>query len=101
MTSQPLRLEVLHVLQEKFKWTEERLETVFDLGWGPAVRVPTEIEIRACSDPDDDRVLECAVSGMVSVIVTGDHHTLVMQSFQGIGILTPNDFLLEIMKSDG
>jgi len=45
------------------------------------------------ADPDDDRILECAVAGNADVVVSGDHHLTRLKSFQGIGIMRPVDFL--------
>lgn len=45
-------------------------------------------------DPDDDKVLECAVVSSATHIVTGDHrHLLPLGSYQGIFIVSPADFL--------
>jgi putative PIN family toxin of toxin-antitoxin system len=43
-------------------------------------------------DPDDDRILECAVEGKAGLIVSGDRHLIRLKSFQGIGIVRPIDF---------
>jgi len=45
--------------------------------------------VRACRDPDDDRILELAVNGRASCIVTGDADLLVLHPFRGIQIVTP------------
>lgn len=44
-------------------------------------------------DPDDNRVLECAVAGKASSIVSGDRHLLRLGSFEGISIVTVRQFL--------
>lgn len=44
-------------------------------------------------DPDDDRILECALAGRAERIVTGDRHLLELKSYEGIPILTPAVFL--------
>ena len=44
-------------------------------------------------DPDDDRVLECAVKGNADYIVTGDRHLLKLASYQVIAIVTVRQFL--------
>ena len=49
--------------------------------------------IRACRDPDDDAILELAVSGNATAIVTGAPDLLVLNPFRGIQILTPADFV--------
>ena len=46
------------------------------------------------ADPDDDKVLECAVVGGATHIVTGDRrHLLSLGSYQGIPIVSAADFL--------
>jgi putative PIN family toxin of toxin-antitoxin system len=44
-------------------------------------------------DPDDDRVLECAVAGAADFIVSGDPHLKEMKRFREIPILSPAEFL--------
>jgi predicted nucleic acid-binding protein len=44
-------------------------------------------------DPDDNRILECAVAGHADVIVSGDRHLLRLKSYEGIPIVRPVDFL--------
>jgi len=44
-------------------------------------------------DPDDNRVLECAVKGEAEFIVSGDKHLLRLGSYEGIVIVTVRQFL--------
>ncbi|SRR5712691_488925 len=44
-------------------------------------------------DPDDNRVLECAVAGRADYIVSGDRHLLNLKQHAGIAILTTREFL--------
>ena len=44
-------------------------------------------------DPDDNAILECAFTAEVEYIVTGDSHLLTLESFKGIKILSPSEFL--------
>ena len=44
-------------------------------------------------DPDDNRILECAVEGKADVIVSGDRTLLRLKSYDGIPIVRPIDFL--------
>ena len=46
-----------------------------------------------CADPEDNKFLELAVSGMASVIVTGDQDLLHLHPFKKIPILKPADYL--------
>jgi len=45
------------------------------------------------SDPDDNRVLECAVAGRADYIVSGDKHLRGLGSYDGIRILTVRQFM--------
>ena len=45
-------------------------------------------------DPADNRVLECAIAGNASTIVTGDAHLLKLKEVQGVALLNPAAFLL-------
>jgi len=44
-------------------------------------------------DPDDNRVLECAIAGRASYVVTGNTHLLKLNEYKGIVIHTPVGFL--------
>jgi putative PIN family toxin of toxin-antitoxin system len=44
-------------------------------------------------DPDNNRVLECAVKGSADYIVTGDRHLLKLGSYEAISIVTVRQFL--------
>ncbi len=44
-------------------------------------------------DPADNRVLECALAGEASYIVTGNAHLLRLEEYQGVVILNPAGFL--------
>ncbi len=54
-------------------------------------------------DPPDNRVLECAVAGGASYIVTGDRHLLELKEYRGIVILNPAGFLvvLRVERCEG
>ena len=45
-----------------------------------------------CRDPADDKLLETALMGQASRLVTGDRDLLSMSPFQGIPIVRPADF---------
>ena len=44
-------------------------------------------------DSDDNKILECAVEGNADYIVSQDVHLLKLKEFNGIKILTPEEFL--------
>jgi putative PIN family toxin of toxin-antitoxin system len=53
---------------------------------------PRPLDRPVCRDPDDDKVLAVALSGRCDCIVTGDKDLLVLESFEGIPIVTPMVF---------
>ena len=50
-------------------------------------------------DPDDNRIVECALDGGADYIVSGDHHLLELKRFRGIQIVTAREFLT-ILESE-
>jgi len=59
------------------------------------------VEPVIADDPDDDRVLACAVAGRVRWIVSGDTHLLVLKRHKRIAILTPTQALLKLQRMRG
>lgn len=57
------------------------------------VVVPTDVVRAIEADPDDNRVLECALAAAAEVIVSGDSHLLQLKQWHGMQILDPVDFL--------
>lgn len=47
-------------------------------------------------DPDDSRILECAIAADAGAIVTGDRHLLRLGEYEGIAVLTPREFLTRL-----
>ena len=48
---------------------------------------------RICRDPDDDRLIACAVAGKADLIVSGDDDVVALEQVGGIPILTAAQFL--------
>jgi putative PIN family toxin of toxin-antitoxin system len=52
------------------------------------------LEARGVSgDPDDDQYLAAALGGRAQFIVSGDRHLLGLQTYEGVRIVTPREFL--------
>jgi putative PIN family toxin of toxin-antitoxin system len=59
-----------------------------------ATVVNPNIELHAVpDDPDDNRVLECALAGKANCIVSGDRHLLRIGNCEGIEIVSVRQFL--------
>ncbi len=48
-------------------------------------------------DPDDNKILECAKAGKVDFIISSDNHLLKIKKFEGIPIVTPQEFLKQLI----
>jgi len=48
-------------------------------------------------DPDDDKLLAAAVGGLAGWLVTNDRHLLVLNTFQGVRIVTSGIFAQEVL----
>lgn len=94
--SQPIRDEVKRVLIQKFGWTAVRAEAALTTlsSWFIETKPTGELAIIK-DDPDDDRILECAVAADAQVIISGDRHLLLLGNFQSIRIMTVREFLDE------
>ncbi|TLD41754.1 MAG: hypothetical protein JETT_1979 [Candidatus Jettenia ecosi] len=44
-------------------------------------------------DAEDNKILECAISAGAEFVISGDKHLLTLKSFEGIKIVTPEDFI--------
>jgi putative PIN family toxin of toxin-antitoxin system len=93
---QELLDELVDKLQSKLCFDSEQvMEVVADLlGFLRIVPISGLLKVVA-ADPDDDKVVECAVVAMATHIVTGDRrHLIPLGNFQGIQIVSPAEFLV-------
>jgi putative PIN family toxin of toxin-antitoxin system len=98
--------EILDELAEKLETklglsAEHVAETLADLlSFLRLVEISGTLKVVA-KDADDDKVLECAIVGQATYIVTGDRrHLLPLGSFRGIPIVSPAEFLRVAIIAD-
>ena len=91
--SKALLDELLGVLARKFSREREELARVAVWLSEVAEWVRPTRRIKVVADEADNRVLECAVTGGVQLIVTGDQDLLQLESFEGISISTLREYL--------
>ena len=95
--SEPIRTEVLRTLRDKFRWPDERLTGARSLIASAAKTVVPTVTLHVIErDPDDDRVLECAVAAKAEFIVTGDSDLLDIGEYEGIEIIQVAEFLSRV-----
>jgi putative PIN family toxin of toxin-antitoxin system len=92
--SAPIQDEVERVLEQKFGWSRDEIlsRARVPFSWGTRVD-PRMSLIVVKDDPDDDRILECAMAAQAHAIISGDRHLLRLGVFRSIAILTPRQFL--------
>lgn len=59
--------------------------------------IPAAIPQVVLDDPKDDAILACAMEGRAQYIVTGDEHLLKLARYCGIQILSPRDFVVNVL----
>jgi putative PIN family toxin of toxin-antitoxin system len=93
LLSEPLLGEFHRILLRKTSASEGEIVEVVQRAMRTAEIITPSIVINVCRDPDDNRILECALSGHADIIITGDKDLLILHPFQNIKILTPRQFL--------
>jgi putative PIN family toxin of toxin-antitoxin system len=81
-------------LREEFSWSENailhRLKLVTHVG---KIVVPKFIPNVIPEDPPDNHILACALAGSAHLIVSRDLDLLRRKRYEGMGIISPIDFL--------
>jgi putative PIN family toxin of toxin-antitoxin system len=83
---------VAEVLSERF--TQIQLAPILELlmleaEFTSAFDLPKPV----CTDPDDDKFIECAIAGKAEAIISGDKHLLKVSGYHGIDVMTPREFV--------
>lgn len=81
------RLQILNVTPAQLAAYALTLSTAFDVS---RPHLPIVV-----ADPDDDIFLLCAVEARAIYLVTNDRHLLAMKSYQGVEIVSIEDFLAQ------
>ena len=94
----PILDEVRDVLQRpKFKLSSEQVLTLVEELHEVCELVTLNLSLEAVEDdPDDNRILECALAAEVNVIISGDSDLINLKQWDKIRILTPAEFIREL-----
>ena len=87
--------EIAEVMARPNFKTELRTIDVFIKGIekiGKKIFISGEIK-GICRDKDDDAVIECGLLSSADYLITGDNDLLVLEKYQGIKILSANEYL--------
>lgn len=94
VTCQEIMDEFAEKLLLKFKFSEDKTQSAVGeiLSFSRIVEISGTLKA-VPNDADDDMVIECAVVGNASHIVTGDKHLLSLVKYQDIAIAKATDFV--------
>ena len=96
LISVPVLLELAEVLSRKklnkYLLEDERMRFLVAVLKEAELIEVTE-EVTDCRDAKDNKFLELAISGKADFIVSGDDDLLVLNTFRGVPILSPREFL--------
>jgi putative PIN family toxin of toxin-antitoxin system len=93
--SEPILDELKGVLQRpKFDYSPEMIQVILKelAGVSDFVNASKTMDV-VLEDPEDNRILECAVEAEANYIVTGDSHLLKLSRYQNIEIVNAVAFL--------
>lgn len=94
--SDAILAEVQRILLAKFGWSLERVGAAIEtIGTITERTAPTDVLEVVTTDPDDNRVVECATAARSAFIVSGDGDLLALGGFGGINIVTAATFLAQ------
>jgi putative PIN family toxin of toxin-antitoxin system len=101
-TSPELLAELANVIGRK-KFAQRMVQaqvTVDELVFGYAALArtirPVKIKPVIHADPDDDKVLACAIAAKATLIVSGDSHLLDLKEYKSIKIIPVNELLMQL-----
>lgn len=94
ITCQPILDEFVKKLISKFEYEPSRAAEVA----GEVRKISRLVELGETprlvpDDADDDKIVQCALVGGATHIVSGDKHLLALKNYEVISIVRPADFL--------
>jgi uncharacterized protein len=100
VTCQEILDEFAEKLLVKFKFSEEMTQVAVKEVREFSQLIEISGTLKAVpDDPDDDMVVECAVVGNATHIITGDKHLLSLTSHQSIAIVKAAEFVALLASS--
>jgi putative PIN family toxin of toxin-antitoxin system len=80
------------ISRDKFSFSNEKIDSAIEaiLSFSEVVNPEIKLDVIK-SDPDDNKILECAIACGASYIVSGDKHLLNLKEYENIKIINPKD----------
>ena len=92
-TTQDILDETAEVLERDFEYSKGDAENIIEkiLLFAKLIKTKQKIDV-VKDDPDDNKVIECAIESSSDYIITYDKHLLKLKDYKGIKIITPEEF---------
>ena len=88
--------EFSEVLKRDFEYNEEEINDIIEtvLAFVRLAEPKEKLDIIK-EDPDDNKILECAIASRSEYILTYDNHLLNLNEFRGVRIVKPEEILVK------
>ena len=93
-TTQDILDETIKVLERDFEYNKNEAKNIIEkiLLFAKLIEPKQKVDIIK-DDPDDNKVIECAIEASSDYIITYDRHLLKLKDYKGIKILKPEEIL--------
>ena len=93
-SSTEILLEYQRVLKRDFDYSDEEVSNIMKKIFGFVTLVTPKQRVKIVEDdPDDNKIIECAIESSSRYIITYDKHLLKLGEYQGIKMIKPEDAL--------
>ena len=92
-TTQDILDETAEVLERDFEYSKDEIKNIIEkiLLFAKLIKPKQKVDVIK-DDPDDNKVIECAIETSSDYIITYDRHLLKLKEYKGIKIVTPEEF---------
>ena len=96
-TTQDILDETMEVLERDFEYSKNEAKNIIEkiLLFAKLIGPKQKVEIIK-DDPDDNKVIECAIESSSDYIITYDKHLLKLEDYKGIKIIRAEEILKEL-----
>ncbi len=85
--------EYQDILKRDFDYSDGEVSKIMEKVFAFVTLVTSKKKVRVVKDdPDDDKIIECAIESSSDYIVSYDKHLLKIGEYEGIKIIRPEDF---------
>ncbi len=82
------------ILKRDFSYSDEEIALIVEKIMAFAILIKPETKISLIKeDPDDDKIIECAIDSLSEYLITYDKHLLVLKQHQNTKIIKPEEFM--------